>query len=70
MEPATKPALQSGINSLRSNITILMQPPVSRPRKKAIHTIARKNNISNPDAQFRQARHIAEYYARKDKEKS
>lgn len=68
MESAIKPALKSGLGTVRQNVAILMQPPVSRPRKKAILTIAKKNNIPRPDAQFRQAQHIAEYYARKTEE--
>lgn len=66
MEPAMQAAIKPGTGNIRSNVNVLMQPPVSQPRKKAIITIARKNNISRPDAQFRQAIHIAEYYARKN----
>ncbi len=66
MEDAMRPALKSGIGNIRNNVAILMQPPISRPRKKAISTIAKKNNITLPDAQFRQAQHIADYYSRKN----
>lgn len=66
MQSGTTNLLKPGVNFIRDNVKILMGPPVSRPRKKAIITIAKKENISRPDAQFRQARHIAEYYARKE----
>lgn len=66
MEPAMKSALQPGVGNIRANVSLLMQPPISRPRKKAISTIAKNNNISRPDAQFRQAQHIADYYSRKN----
>lgn len=66
MQSVLKNALTPGTGAIRNNVQVLMQPPVSRPRKKAIHTIAKKNNISKEDAQFRQAIHIAEYYAKKN----
>lgn len=66
MNPGMTPSLKTGVGNIRSNVEVLMQPPISRPRKKAISTIARINNITRNDAQFRQARHIAEYYAKKN----
>ncbi len=65
MSDVFNPALIKGTSTIRSNVQILMGDVKSRPRKKAILTIAKKNNIPKPDAQFRQAVHIAEYYARK-----
>lgn len=68
MTDAFNPAMMTpGTSSIRSNVQILMGPVKSRPRKKAINTIAKRHNISRPDAQFRQAQHIAAYYARKEK---
>lgn len=58
------PPLQKGLGTVRSNVSVLMQPPVSQARKKAISTIAKKNNISRQDAQFRQATRIAQTQAR------
>ena len=46
-------------NSIRGNVTELMGPVVSQTRKRAIATIAKKNNISQQEAQFRQAKKIA-----------
>lgn len=60
----TKP-LKSGINSIRTNVQSLMSPLIGRTRQKAIQTIARKNNISLEDAQYKQAIRIAQKQARK-----
>jgi hypothetical protein len=57
--------LSTGVNSVRPNVTLLMQPPESASRHKAILTIAKKNNISYAEAQFRQATRIAQSQARK-----
>jgi hypothetical protein len=59
------PPLKTGINSIRSNVSQLMKPPMSPSRKKAISTIARTNNISRSDAQMKQSLAIAKTYARK-----
>lgn len=50
---------------MRKNVTELMQAPQSQSRRKAIVTIAKKNNISLKDAQFKQAIAIAKSQARK-----
>jgi len=57
--------LKTGINSIRSNVSELMKPALSEARKKAIITIARKNNISIADAQLKQALAIGRSQARK-----
>jgi len=56
--------LQTGPNSIRSNVTELMKPARSTARRRAILTIAKKNGISIRDAQFKQAKRIAETKAR------
>lgn len=56
--------LKKGLGTVRSNVAILMQPIRSQSRKKAISTIAKNNNISRQDAQFRQATRIAQSQAR------
>ncbi len=43
----------------------MSNPVRSQRRKKAIMTIARKNNISRKDAQFRQAVAISKKFARR-----
>jgi len=58
--------LQKGPNSIRANVSELTQNKVLSPaRMKAIHTIARKNNISIKDATFKQALAISKSQARK-----
>ena len=57
--------LDKGLNSIRKNVAELMQPVLSQARKKAILTIARKNNISLEEAQYKQALRIAQSQARK-----
>jgi len=57
--------LLKGPTSIRANVRELMGPVQSQSRKRAIHTIAKKNNISMTDAQFKQARAIAISQARK-----
>lgn len=57
--------LQTGPNSIRANVTELMGKVLSPARKKAISTIARKNNISLSDAKFQQAITIAKRLAQK-----
>lgn len=48
--------LSTGVNSIRKNVSELMGNPIqSAARKKAILTIAKKNNISIKEAQFKQA---------------
>lgn len=51
--------LQTGPNSIRKNVATLMKPVQSQARKKAIITIAKKNNIPKKQAQFAQAKAIA-----------
>ena len=57
--------LIKGPNSIRVNVSELMKQPQSASRKKAISTIARKNNITRQEAQFRQALRISQTYAKK-----
>lgn len=57
--------LLKGPQSIRANVKELMNPVQSQSRKKAIQTIAKKNNISLQEAQFKQARAIAVSQARK-----
>lgn len=57
--------LFKGPNTIRKNVQELMKPPQSAPRKKAILTIARTNNIPRAEAQFKQARAIAISQSRK-----
>lgn len=57
--------LLKGQGTIRQNVQELMNPVLSRPRKKAISTIAKKNNISREDAQYRQAVKIAISQSRK-----
>lgn len=54
-----------GPGNVRKNVAELMNPAQSPARKKAIITIARKNNISRKDAQFKQALAIAQSAGRK-----
>jgi hypothetical protein len=58
-------SLATGPGSIRSNVNELMADVQSPARHKAIETIARNNNISYEDAQFRQAQRIAQSQARK-----
>jgi len=61
-----KSTLQTGITSIRANVTALMNDPVqSVARNKAIMTISKKHNITYQEAQFRQAQRIAQSLARK-----
>lgn len=57
--------LQTGPNSIRSNVSELMKSPQSAARRKAIITLARKHGISKEEAQMRQALAIAKHQARK-----
>jgi len=57
--------LLKGPGTVRANVTELMKAPKSPARKRAIATIARRNNIKPVDAQFAQARAIAATQARK-----
>jgi len=58
--------LLKGPNSIRANVTELTSNPVlSQARRKAIYTIARKNNISIKEATFKQALAISKSQARK-----
>ena len=57
--------LQKGPGTIRANVATLMKGVQSQPRKKAISTIAKKNNIPIKDAQFRQAVRISQGLARK-----
>lgn len=57
--------LKKGPGTIRANVAELMQPPQTAARKKAINTIARRNNISFEEAQYRQAVRISQSQARK-----
>lgn len=57
--------LKKGPGTIRSNVKELMGEVQSPARKKAISTIARKNNISREEAKFRQALKIAQVQAKK-----
>ena len=57
--------LSIGPGSIRKNVKELMSTVQSPSRKKAINTIAKKNNISKQEAQFKQARAIAISQSRK-----
>lgn len=57
--------LAKGPGTVRQNVSVLMQPARSMARKKAILTIAKTRNVSRADAQFIQARRIAQSQARK-----
>lgn len=57
--------LDKGPGTIRKNVTELMGQVQSQSRKKAIDTIARKNNIPRKEAQFRQALAIAKTQASK-----
>jgi hypothetical protein len=57
--------LTKGQGTIRANVTELMGKVQSQSRMKAISTIARKNNISIKDAQFRQAVAISKSLNRK-----
>lgn len=57
--------LVPGPGSVRRNVALLMQPIQSASRKKAIRTIANKQNVDLKEAQFRQAIAIAKGVARK-----
>lgn len=59
--------LIQGPGSVRRNVELLMQAPASRARKRAIATIAKKNNEGPQAAQFRQALAISRSLARKPK---
>lgn len=63
--PPLNQQLKKGLGTVRNNVSVLMQQPQTAPRKKAISTIAKKNNISRSDAQFRQAVAISKNLARK-----
>lgn len=58
-------SLQTGPNSIRNNVSTLMKPVISPARKKAIQTIAKKHGMSFADAQFHQAKRIAQVNAKK-----
>lgn len=57
--------LKKGKNSIRANVAELMNPVQSSSRRKAIATIARKNNITLQEAQFRQALAISRRQAKR-----
>ncbi len=57
--------LQTGPGTIRANVKELMKGIESPARKKAVETIARKNNISIKEAMFRQATRISQRLARK-----
>ena len=57
--------LKKGPSSIRGNMRELMDNISSEGRMKAIMTIAKNNNISFKEAQFRQAQKIALSQARK-----
>ena len=57
--------LIKGKGSIRKNVTELMKGVESPARHKAIATIAKKNNISFQEAQYRQAIRIAQAQAKK-----
>lgn len=57
--------LLKGPGTVRKNVQELMTKVQSPARQKAILTIAKKNNISTKEAQFKQARAIAVSQARK-----
>lgn len=52
-------------NGIRGNVQTLMSSVDSNSRHKAIITIARKNNISYEEAQFKQALRISQKINRK-----
>ena len=60
----TMPLLK-GPNTIRQNVTELMNPIKSQSRKKAVDTISRSRNISRKEAQFVQALAISKSLARK-----
>jgi esterase/lipase superfamily enzyme len=57
--------LKKGTGSMQANMTELMTNIDSASRRKAIMTIAKKNNISFEEAQYRQAQRISESQLRK-----
>lgn len=57
--------LLTGPNTIRANVGELMKSVQSPSRKKAILTIAKKNNIPMKEAQFRQALAISRTQAQK-----
>lgn len=57
--------LFKGPNTIRKNVAELMKPVQSPARRKAIVTIAKKHNVSKPEAQFKQALSISRSQARK-----
>lgn len=59
--------LATGLGTVRQNVQRLMTPTKNRTRMKAIMTIAKRNNISRTDAQFKQSVAIARGLARKPK---
>jgi hypothetical protein len=65
LNPTMYTPVKPGVSAFRKNVKSLMMPAQSPARKKAILTIARKNNIPRADAQFRQAVAISRTLARK-----
>lgn len=57
--------LLKGPNTIRNNVSELMNPVQNKARHRAILTIAKINNISYKEAQFRQASRIAQSQARR-----
>lgn len=51
--------------NIRANVEELMTNIDSPARKKAIHTLMKKHNITFQEAAFRQARRIAQAVSRK-----
>lgn len=57
--------LKPGINNIRSNVDKLMKPVVSPARKKALMTMMKERGMTMEQAQFHQAKRIAEHMARR-----
>ena len=57
--------LQKGPGSIRKNMGELMKGVQSPARKKAISTIAKKNNIPRKESMYKQAFAISKSQARK-----
>ena len=57
--------LAKGPSSVRQNVRELMNSVDSESRRKAILTIAKRNNISFQEAQYKQALRIAQAQAKK-----
>lgn len=57
--------LKKGPENMQSNYNELMTNVDSPARRRAIETIAKKNNISFAEAQHRQALHIIQSQAKK-----